>query len=173
MGEMAGSRGAGDHPRDGSGLAMLGLVVAIWFRRRAVAAPDYLEVALLMLLVPLLSPQGWDYGPLLATPAVVCLVDRWGDLSPAWRGLVAGSLAAMGLTLYDVMAPLARRPVHGALIRERVRDPGGGFAGARALEGSGVRLPDASSRLHEGFRPRGLMVARAGEATRRTPKKPA
>ena len=86
-----------------SGLGMLGLAVAIWFRRRAVAAPDYLEVALLMLLVPLLSPQGWDYVLLLATPAVVCLVDRWGDLGPAWRGLVAASLAAMGLTLYDVM----------------------------------------------------------------------
>jgi len=86
-----------------SGLGMLGLAVAIWFRRQAVAAPDYLEVALLMLLVPLLSPQGWDYVLLLATPAVVCLVDRWGDLGPAWRGLVATSLATMGLTLYDVM----------------------------------------------------------------------
>ena len=86
-----------------SGLGMLGLAVAIWLRRRAVAAPDYLEVALLMLLVPLLSPQGWDYVLLLATPAVVCLVDRWGDLGPAWRGLVAASLATMGLTLYDVM----------------------------------------------------------------------
>ncbi len=86
-----------------SGLGMLGLAVAIWLRRRAVAAPDYLEVALLMLLVPLLSPQGWDYVLLLATPAVVCLVDRWGDLGPAWRGLVAASLAVMGLTLYDVM----------------------------------------------------------------------
>ena len=86
-----------------SGLGMLGLAVAIWFRRRAVAAPDYLEVALLMLLVPLLSPQGWDYVLLLATPAVVCLVDRWGDIGPAWRGLVAASLAVMGLTLYDVM----------------------------------------------------------------------
>jgi Glycosyltransferase family 87 len=86
-----------------SGLGMLGLAVAIWFRRRAVAAPDYLEVALLMLLVPLLSPQGWDYVLLLATPAVVVLVDRWGDLGLAWRGLVAASLAVMGLTLYDVM----------------------------------------------------------------------
>jgi hypothetical protein len=86
-----------------SGLGMLGMAVAIWFRRRAVAAPDYLEVALLMLLVPLLSPQGWDYVLLLATPAVVCLVDRWSDLGPVWRGLVAASLAVMGLTLYDVM----------------------------------------------------------------------
>ena len=86
-----------------SGLGLLGLAVAVWFRRRAVAVPDYLEVALLMLLIPLLSPQGWDYVLLLATPAVVCLVDRWSELGPAWRVLVAASLAAMGLTLYDVM----------------------------------------------------------------------
>lgn len=86
-----------------SGLVMLALVVAAWLRRRRVASPEYLEVAMLMVLVPLLSPQGWDYVLLLSTPAVVCLVDRWSELSPAWRGLVAASLAVMGLTIYDVL----------------------------------------------------------------------
>jgi hypothetical protein len=86
-----------------SAIALIGLVVAVWLRRRTVAAPGYLEVSLLMLLIPLLSPQGWDYVLLLATPAVVCLVDRWDRLEPAWRVLVATSLVVMGLTLYDVM----------------------------------------------------------------------
>jgi hypothetical protein len=58
-------------------VAALALAIVAWRRRRAVAAPEYLETALLMLLIPLLSPQGWDYVLLLATPAVVCLVDRW------------------------------------------------------------------------------------------------
>ena len=64
---------------------------------------DNISLAPPLLLVPLLSPQGWDNVLLLTTPAVVCLVDGWGDLGPAWRGLVAASLAAMGLTLYDVL----------------------------------------------------------------------
>ena len=84
-------------------IAMLVLVAATWLRRRTVAAPEYLEVSLLMLLIPLLSPQGWDYVLLLATPAVICLIDRWADLDAAWRALVATSLVVMGVTLYDVM----------------------------------------------------------------------
>jgi len=42
-----------------------------------------------MLLIPLVSPQGWDYVLLLATPAVVCLVDRWGELTKWWQGRLA------------------------------------------------------------------------------------
>ena len=83
--------------------AALALVVVVWSRRSGIDDPNYLEVALLMLLVPLLSPQGWDYVLLLATPAVVCLVDRWSDVSPAWRIAIALCLAAMGLTLFDLM----------------------------------------------------------------------
>ena len=62
-------------------IGTLVLVIVAWRRRRAVSAPEYLECALLMLLVPLISPQGWDYVLLLATPAVVCLVDRWRELT--------------------------------------------------------------------------------------------
>lgn len=82
---------------------VLGLVAIVWMRRRAVADPDYLEGALMMLVIPLLSPQGWDYVLLLGTPAVVVLLDRWSDVSRAWRVVTATSLAVMGLTLFDVM----------------------------------------------------------------------
>jgi hypothetical protein len=82
---------------------LLALVALVWARRRQVTDPTYLEVSLLMLLVPLFSPQGWDYVLLLATPAVVCLMDRWADVSPAWRAVTVICLALMGLTLFDVM----------------------------------------------------------------------
>ena len=79
------------------------LVIFVWRRRRAVAAPEYLECALLMLLIPLISPQGWDYVLLLATPAVVCLADRWRDLTRIWQGALAVALVTMCLTIFDIM----------------------------------------------------------------------
>ena len=79
------------------------LVIAAWRRRRGVAAPEYLECALLMLLIPLVSPQGWDYVLLLATPAIVCLVDRWREFPRPWRWGLGLTLALMGLSNFDVM----------------------------------------------------------------------
>jgi hypothetical protein len=83
--------------------ALLALVVAVWRQRRSVSSPEYLECALLMLAVPLLSPQGWDYVLLLSTPAVVCLVDRWRELRAAWRWSLAAALILMCLTQFDLM----------------------------------------------------------------------
>ena len=65
--------------------------------------PPYLEWALLMLLMPLISPQGWDYVLLLATPAVVCLVDRWSDLTLPWRWFTGLALGVMGFTMFDIL----------------------------------------------------------------------
>ena len=84
-------------------IAVMVLVVVAWQRRRSVKAPAYLEWALLMLLMPLISPQGWDYVLLLATPAVVCLVDRWRDLTTTWRWGVGVALALLGFTMFDIM----------------------------------------------------------------------
>jgi len=84
-------------------LAALTLVVLVWAKRRHVTDPTYLEVGLLMLLVPMLSPQGWDYVLLLATPAVVCLIDRWSEVTVPWQIVILLCLALMGLTVFDVM----------------------------------------------------------------------
>ena len=79
------------------------LVIAAWRWRRGVAAPEYLEFALLMLLIPLVSPQGWDYMLLLATPALVCLVDRWREFPGLWRWGLGLALALMCLSSFDLM----------------------------------------------------------------------
>ena len=82
---------------------MAGVLVWIWTRRSRVASPERLEGALLLMLVPLVSPQGWDYVLLLAAPAVACLIANVREL-PRWGGAaVAVSMATIGLTLYDVI----------------------------------------------------------------------
>ena len=65
--------------------------------------PGYPEIAMLMVLVPLISPQGWDYVLLLATPATIVIVDRWYDLTPAWRYTAIAAQVVMGLTIFDLM----------------------------------------------------------------------
>jgi hypothetical protein len=79
------------------------LAIAVWQRRRTVEAPDYLDIALLMLLIPLLSPQGWDYVLLLGTPGVICLIDRWRELGRRWQAVTTIALVTMCLTIFDLM----------------------------------------------------------------------
>ena len=82
-------------------LLVLPLIAVLW--RRRVDQPSYLEFGMLMVLIPLLSPQGWDYVLLLGTPAVVCLVDRLRDTPLAWRVVTAAALVTMGFTIFDLV----------------------------------------------------------------------
>ena len=81
-------------------------------RRRNVAEPNYLEGAYFFVLVPLLSPQGWDYVLFIAVPAYMCLVDRWRDLLPAWRAVALMGVFLTSFTIFDLL----RRPLYVFLI---------------------------------------------------------
>jgi hypothetical protein len=83
-------------------VACVGVATAIFLRRRSVQSPAYLEFGVLMLLIPLLSPQGWDYVFLLATPAVMVLVDRWRGLSVPWRAFSAATIFFFSFTIFDL-----------------------------------------------------------------------
>jgi hypothetical protein len=91
------------------GLALLttaaAVVIAAYvFRlRRGVEFPEPLEAALLLTLMPLVSPQGWEYTLLTATPAVMCLVNYSDRLPAPLRRLTIGALAVIGLSIYDLM----------------------------------------------------------------------
>ena len=86
-----------------SSVALLSVVVWAWSRRTRVAEPLFLECALIMMLVPLLSPQGWDYMLLLATPAVACLIDRFREVSRPWQVATGGTMLVIGFTIFDVV----------------------------------------------------------------------
>jgi hypothetical protein len=83
----------------------IALVGSVVLNRRRVATPDCLEYGLLALLVPLLSPQGWDYVLLLVLPGYLCLVDRWGETPWPWRTAMIGGLAVTSFATYDFMGP--------------------------------------------------------------------
>jgi hypothetical protein len=94
-------------------LAACGWAVA---RGSRLPSPDYLDAALLLFAIPLLSPQGWDYVLLVSTPAVMLLLDRLDLLDRPIQWLLWGSLALIGLTLWDVMG----RDLFKALMMSRV-----------------------------------------------------
>jgi hypothetical protein len=97
-------------------IALLGVAAAVFLGRRSVPQPDGLEAGLLIALTPLLSPQGWDYVLVVCTPAVVCLANYIDRLPRALRLLSAVAIAAIGLTLFDLVG----RTVYYALIRMSV-----------------------------------------------------
>jgi len=100
-------------------------------RRAVVAEPNYLEGAYFFVLIPLLSPQGWDYLLLLAIPAYMCLVDRWRETSHAWRAVAMVEFILTSFVVYDLM----RRPLYFFLLNW-----GAGSVGAVLIAASLVRL---------------------------------
>jgi Glycosyltransferase family 87 len=86
-----------------SSVAAVGAGLAVIWRRKPVAQPNYLEGAYFFVLIPLLSPQGWDYVMLLALPAYVCLVDRWRDTSLGWRVVTMTGFILTSFAVFDLM----------------------------------------------------------------------
>jgi len=88
-----------------SGVALIAVIGGVVLLRRRVRHAGYLEGGLLMLAMPLLSPQGWDYMLLLGTPAVVAAIDRWRELPPAWR-VVLAAIAIVFATPLRLFVPV-------------------------------------------------------------------
>jgi len=91
-------------------LALTGVVVA---GRGSLPAPDALEASMLLLLIPLLSPQGWDYVFLIATPGVMLLINESSALPRGLSAAALASIAIVGLTIYDLVG----RDVYGTFMR--------------------------------------------------------
>jgi hypothetical protein len=86
-----------------SAAALAALAAAtVWWRRRA-RSPACLEFGLLLMLVPLVSPQGWDYVLLIATPGFLTLANALPRLAPVGRAALAAALAVVAFTIFDLL----------------------------------------------------------------------
>jgi len=86
---------------------VLALTLVVCLNRSTVTFPEGLEAALLLTVIPLLSPQGWDYVFLVSTPAIMFLVN-YDDLNPrVARIAVRAALVTIGLSVYDIMGRVA------------------------------------------------------------------
>jgi hypothetical protein len=86
---------------------LLLLAATVMAGRGSLPVPDPLEASLLLLLIPLLSPQGWDYVFLIGTPAVMLLVNCLPALPRGLRLATAVAIAAIALSIFDVMGRTA------------------------------------------------------------------
>ncbi len=87
----------------GTALLLVAACARVLLIRPAAVFPEYLDAGLLLTLIPLLSPQGWDYVLLLATPAVMLLLNHLAGFSRPIRWLAVACLMVAGLTLWDVV----------------------------------------------------------------------
>ena len=113
--------------------AVLAMALGLWimWQRRSVRAPEYLEAAYFFVLIPLLSPQGWDYVLLLALPGSMLLIDRYVDLTPGWRAAALTGFVLTSFAIYD----LYRRALY-----FQVMELAGGSVGAMLLAATIARL---------------------------------
>jgi len=86
-----------------SSLLLVAAAAFVVLRGRHVGQPHGLEAALLLMIMPLLSPQGWDYVLLVSTPAVMYLLNEERSLPAALRAATLGALAIIAFSLYDVL----------------------------------------------------------------------
>jgi hypothetical protein len=91
----------------GTAVILLGVTALAFFKRRGVRFPEGLEGAMLLTLMPLLSPQGWDYVFLIATPAIVFLANYLDLLPRPMRIVTIIAVATIGFSLFDLMGRTA------------------------------------------------------------------
>jgi hypothetical protein len=94
-----------------AGLASLtmGVIVAGWRRRESAV----LDGALVLTLIPLLSPLGWDYTFQMSLLAVALIVNNRDAFARPVQRLLVANFAIIALALYDTMG----RVVYGAFMR--------------------------------------------------------
>ena len=75
--------------------------------RARVSVPEPLEVGLLLTLMPLVSPQGWDYVFLLSTLAVMSLVNYSDQLPRYIQAPVIAALFIVAFSIFDLIGQSA------------------------------------------------------------------
>jgi hypothetical protein len=91
----------------GTVLVLLCVAAVVFARRAGVSRPEVLEVGLLLTMMPLISPQGWDYVFVVSTLSVMTLVNYSDQLPRYLRPLVIAALLVVAFSIFDLMGRTA------------------------------------------------------------------
>ena len=79
------------------------LVLYLIHRGKFISRAIALDGFLLLALIPLLSPLGWDYTFLSFTPAIMLISSHYRKYRPFWKIFLVLSFLVISLSLYDLM----------------------------------------------------------------------
>lgn len=88
----------------GAAVVLLGfLVLVIVLRGRGVERAQVLECSVLLILIPLISPLGWDYTLLVSTLGVMILIQNFFEFSKFWRVVLVVNFFIITFSLFDIL----------------------------------------------------------------------
>jgi hypothetical protein len=87
--------------------ALLVTAAAVFLKRSGIPTPEPLEAGLLLTMMPIISPQGWDYVFLLSTVATMMLVNYRAELPKGIRVAVTAALMIIAFVIFDVVGRTA------------------------------------------------------------------
>jgi hypothetical protein len=80
-----------------------GLVFSLLLVKVKTPEPELLDGFLLLGLIPLISPLGWDYTLLSWAPAVMLILAHFDKYRPIWKAFLGLNFAVIALSLFDLM----------------------------------------------------------------------
>jgi alpha-1,2-mannosyltransferase len=83
--------------------ALSGLVLFLVRRGGRLSRPAVLDGFLLLALIPLISPLGWDYTFLSTAPAVILVCRHFDKYRPFFKAFLILNFLVISLSLYDIM----------------------------------------------------------------------
>lgn len=79
------------------------LVLTVILRGRKIDRAPVLECSILLILIPLISPLGWDYTLLMSVLGVTIIIRNFSGYSKFWRGFLVFNFFIITFSLYDIM----------------------------------------------------------------------
>jgi len=84
-------------------LGVLVLAMILQGKKEKIAGAEVAEASVLMMLIPMLSPLGWNYNYLYGLPAVLILLTAWPRFNRIERAVLIVNFILIGGTLREVL----------------------------------------------------------------------
>lgn len=79
------------------------LMLAVVLRGRGIEQAPVLECSVLLILIPLVSPLGWDYTLLVSVLGVMILIQNFFEFSKFWRAVLVVNFFIITFSLFDIL----------------------------------------------------------------------